>query len=360
MKAMVLAAGVGRRMLPLTLSTPKPALPVLGRPFVVQTLYWLARHGVEDAVINLHHMPERIRRILGPGTSPDLPRVHFSEEPTLLGTAGGLRRAAPLLAGAGPIVVANSDFLSDIDLGALLDAHLASDCLVTLVLAPWRPGYTVVLRDARGRITSLAGTPSPGPASPGREWLFTGCHIIDEQVLDLIPDGAPSCIVRDVYRALADERRLNSFVHTGFWWEFGSPEQYLAGCLRLLAEPPERLREICADHDPLRQLGEAIAAIGAGASADTGTRFIGRAALGYGSYVSEGSRVEDSVIMPEAWLGPGCRLRRAVIGLGVELPADFEGEAELVCLDPDPKAELVPPIERRAGLLVYPFSTARG
>jgi len=351
MKAMVLAAGVGRRMLPLTLSTPKPALPVLGRPFVVQTLYWLARHGVEDVVINLHHKPDRIRRILGQGTSPDLPRVHFSEEPTLLGTAGGIRRAAPLLAGAGPIVIANSDFLSDIDLGPLLDAHLASDCLATLVLAPWQPGYTVVLRDPHGHITSLAG---------GGEWLFTGCHIIDEGVLELIPDGAPSCIVRDVYRALAEERRLNSYVHRGFWWEFGSPEQYLEGCLRLLAEPPERLREICADHDPVRNLGEAVASVGAGAAADAGTRFIGHAALGYGSYVSEGSRVEDSVIMPEAWLGPRCRLRRSVIGLGVELPADFESEDELVCLDPDPRADLGPSLERRAGVLVQPFSAARG
>jgi mannose-1-phosphate guanylyltransferase len=356
MKAMVLTAGVGRRMFPLTLSQPKATLPVLGRPLVEQTLHWLGSKGVDEAVLNLFHFPDAIQRILGDGRVPGLPSVHYSHEERLLGTAGGIRQAHVLLRGDGPIVVCNSDFLSDIDLRAVVDTHLASDCPATLVLAPWRPGYSVVRRNAEERVVSLAGEPRVDLSRTDGKWLFTGCQIIDEDVLDLIPDDGPRCLVRDVYRPLAAEGRLGSHVHGGFWWEFGSPELYLDGCLRLLAQPAERLKDISSDSDPIRRLGEADAAVGPGAGWDDGVSLAGRVALGYSSYVSEGTRIEDSVVMPEAWIGPRCRLRRAVIAQGVELPAVFESEDELICADPDPSLKLPPTTRRREGVLAYSFA----
>jgi NDP-sugar pyrophosphorylase family protein len=355
---MLLTAGVGRRMRPLTLSQPKPAVPVLGRPLVVQTLHWLGTEGVTEAVLNLHHLPGGIRSILGEGKNPGLPEVHYSHEDTLLGTAGGIRKAGPRLGGDGPIVVSNSDFLSDIDLSAALDAHLASDCLATLVLAPWRPPYTVVLRDGDRRIVSLGNEPPPGSTPADGRWLFTGCHIMDEEVLDLIPGDGPSCIVRDVYRGLAARGRLGSYAHHGFWWEFGSPELYLDGCLRLLDRPREELGRISSDHDPVRRVGDATAAIGPGAIHHEDAELAGRLALGLSCYVSTGCRIEDSVVMPEAWLGPRCRLNRSIVGQGVELPAGFHSEDEMICPDPDPTRDLAPSTRREAGLLVYSFATA--
>jgi len=358
MKAMVLSAGVGRRMYPLTLSQPKPAITVLGRPLVVQILHWLAGHGVDEAVLNLHHRPDGIKQLLGDGDNPGLPTVGYRFEETILGTGGGIRNAGSALCGEGPIVVSNSDFLSDIDLASVLQAHRASECLATLVLAPRRPGYSVVLRDADGRVLSLAGKPQVDPSRADGEYLFTGCHIIDEEVIERIPATGTSCIVNDVYCPLASQGRLGSYVHQGFWWEFGSPDQYLEGCLRLLAQPKDKLNRINTEHDPIRRLSDAVAAVGPGAGFDTGVKVTGHAAIGYGSFVSEHTHIEDSVVMPEAWIGPRCRIKRSIIAQGVELPAGCQTEEELICTDPDASAELPPSTRREAGMLVHSFATA--
>ena len=120
MKAMLLAAGLGTRMLPLTLTAPKPLLPVLGRAMARQTLRRLGGFGVEQAVLNLHHMPDRVREDLGEGAEDGLPRLSYTQEPQLLGTGGGIGNAAPHLRGDGAFVVCNGDFLADIDLDAAL------------------------------------------------------------------------------------------------------------------------------------------------------------------------------------------------------------------------------------------------
>jgi len=358
MKAMLLTAGMGRRMFPLALTQPKPLIPVLGRPLVVQILHWLGFKGVDEAVLNLHHLPDGIKRILGDGVNPGLPVVHYSHEEKILGTAGGIREAREGLIGDGPIIISNADFLSDIDLEAALVAHRASGHLATLVLVPARPGYSVVLRESRGRVLSLAGEPQVDASLADGEWLFTGCHIIEEQLIDGIPREGPRCMVRDVYQPLAAEGRLGSYVHDGFWWEFGSPELYLEGCLRLLAETPERLKLISSEHDPLRKLGQAVGAVGPGAGFDDDVLFRGRVALGFSSFVSEETRIEDSVVMPEAWIGPRCRLNRVVIGQGVELPTGFCGSNLLVCLDSDPTIELPSTTRRQDGLLLHSFAPA--
>lgn len=356
MRAMLLTAGFGERMFPLTLSQPKPCIPVLGRPLVVQILHWLARRGVSDAVLNLHHLPDSIRRAVSEGAAPGLPTVSYSLEDELLGTAGGLRHAGDLLRGETPIVICNSDFLSNVNLEAAIESHLRSGMAATLVLAPKRDGYSIVCRDEEGRVISLAGRPEVDRSRVTGEHLFTGCHIIDEEVLDLIPSNGPSDIVRDVYIPLAAEGRLGSFLHDGFWWEFGSPELYLDGCLGLLARPAAELGEISVEHDTIRRIGDADVAVGPGAEFQNGTRFVGCAALGFSAHVTDGAHIEDSVVMPEAWIGPGCRLKHAVIGAGVELPAGMECESELVCIDSDPGMSLPRSTRRRGGMLVYSFS----
>ncbi len=122
MKAMILAAGLGERMWPLTEGRAKPSLPLLNRPIIAFTLEHLARNGVKEAVINLHYQPESIRGIVGDGRKLGL-KVHYSEEPIILGTAGGLKKAEPLLKDSGTFLMINSDSLSDCDLAAAAGDH---------------------------------------------------------------------------------------------------------------------------------------------------------------------------------------------------------------------------------------------
>lgn len=350
MKAMLLAAGLGERMLPLTKLLPKPAIPVLGRPLAAIVLHRLALRGISTAVVNLHHQPEVLRGILGDGSELGLSKLIYSHEDPILGTAGGLRKAATFLRGGETILVRNADFLADIDLSAVIASHLASGCMVTMVLAPHRSLYTVVEVDRDGKVLSFGGSPRAEAGRVAERCLFTGLQLLEEEALERIPPEVPSDLVRDLYRDLVLEGQVASYVHRGFWWEFGTPLDYLDGSLELLRmDPNQRLR--VATTDPTERIGEATVALGTGADFHTGVELRGGVALGFASLVAEGSRIEDSVIMPEAWVGPGSQLKRAIIGPGTEIPAGFRGEDVLICTDPDPGGSLPPQTERLGGLL---------
>src|SRR6478736_1023377 len=135
--AMLLAAGLGTRLRPLTAVRAKPAVPVNGRPLARRILTWLAGHGIRDAVVNLHHRPETVAAVVGDGSDLGL-RVRYSWEQPVLGSAGGPRHALPLLTdgAGGPFLIVNADTLSTVDLAALLARHLSSGALVTMALIP--------------------------------------------------------------------------------------------------------------------------------------------------------------------------------------------------------------------------------
>ena len=357
---MLLTAGLGERMLPLTAHAPKPALPVLGRPLVVQSLRWLRACDPDWVVLNLHHHGEQLRRMLGCGGDFGTPPLRYSPESVLLGTGGGIRRAASMLRDGladGVVIVCNGDFLSDIDLASAVAAHRRSGDVATLVLAPEREGYAAVELDADGRVLALNGHPAVDPARVARRCLFTGCHILAPELLDKIPERMPSDIVKDVYRGLAAERALGSFIHDGFWWEFGSPEQYLDGSLELVRRSWAAQRKL-TEHDPLLELDDAVAACGAGVRHHAEARFRGHVALGFATEIGREARITDTVVMPEAWVGPSVQLTRCIVGRGAELPAGFEARSALICAAAD-DVPVTPPIRREGGLLIRPIDDAR-
>ena len=239
-----------------------------------------------------------------------------------------------------------------------MESHLASGKLATLVLAPERPGYSGVQVDGAGSVLSLASSPVVEPGRVAATHLFTGCQVIDEEVLDRIPLGRPSDLVVDVYRDLAAEGELGFWLHNGFWWEFGTPELYLEGSMRLIDLPLARRIEI-ATHDPVSPLHGGRVALGAGARLHDGTRIEGRAAVGMACLVGAGSVLQDCVIMPESWIGPGSRLQRAVIGPGVEIPSRFSCRGALVCNAYPTRTSLSPAVRRVGDLLVYELTAER-
>lgn len=355
---MLLSAGLGLRMRPLTLRVPKPAIPVLGRPMAVEILNRMKEHGVGEAVINLHHLPDEVVRVVGEGKPAGLPGVHYSREETILGTGGGLGKASEMLRGEGPILVHNCDFLSDIDLQAVVEDHRASGRMATMVLTPARPGYPVVDIDGDGKVLSIAGLPDADPSQIAGSHLFTGCHVIDESLLDRIPIDRPSCVVAHLYRPLIEEGSLGSYLHTGFWWEFGTPERYLDGSLELIDLPlEERLR--VTTHDPVREINGGRAALGPGAVFYEGARVVGRAAVGLACLVGKGSEIKDSVIMPEAWVGPGSSLERVIVGPGVEIPAHSEFQNALICGKPGSGCREDSGVRQEGDLLISDFAPER-
>src|SRR5882762_1669441 len=178
MKAMILAAGYGARLWPLTADRTKPALPVLGKPLVGYVAEYLAQQGIEDAIVNLHHRPDSVRAALGDGRQFGV-RLQYVHEPVILGTSGALDNARQLLEGD-TFVVVNGKLITDLDLSAALETHRQRKALAALVLLrnPRHERFSVVeTRD--GLVSNFAGMPGPlarTEAEP-RPLMFTGIQI---------------------------------------------------------------------------------------------------------------------------------------------------------------------------------------
>lgn len=183
-KAMILAAGEGTRLKPLTLETPKVLLPVGGVPLICHTLSWLRRYGISEVAINLYHLGEKIMDFLGTGSPWDM-EIAYSIEESLLGTAGGVKRVECFF--DGNFVVVYGDVLTDLDLSAMFQLHQAGKAMATLALleVPNPVGAGVVKVSPNGRVSSFVEKPPKG-ADVGK-LVNGGVYILEREVLNHIP-----------------------------------------------------------------------------------------------------------------------------------------------------------------------------
>jgi mannose-1-phosphate guanylyltransferase len=226
--ALVLAAGLGTRLRPLTDACAKPAIPLAGEPIVRRIIRWLAAHEVRDLVVNLHYLPHTVTAVLGDGSDLGVQVRYSWEQPRILGSAGGPRAALDIL-GGGTFVIVNGDTLTDLDLGALIDdhdTHRAGGTLVTLALVPNREPekYGGVRLDADGVV---AGFVARGPAAAGSHH-FLGVQIAGAEAFRDVPAGQPASSIGGVYDALIAQRRgaIRGFVCNAAFWDIGTMADY--------------------------------------------------------------------------------------------------------------------------------------
>jgi NDP-sugar pyrophosphorylase family protein len=222
---LVLTAGLGTRLRPLTDVRAKPAIPVAGIPMIRRIASWLVAHGVDDLVLNLHHRPETITACLGDGCDLGA-RVRYSWElPAILGSAGGPRLAQSIV-GANPFFVINGDTLTDVDLPRLADAHAASGALVTLALVPNREfhRYGGVQLDAKGHVTGFVRR---GPAAEG-SYHYIGVQVVDRRVFDQLEPGTPASSIGGVYDRwmAAQPGTVRGVVSDAAFADVGTPADY--------------------------------------------------------------------------------------------------------------------------------------
>lgn len=234
MKAMILAAGYGERLWPLTADRTKPAIPVLGKPLVGYVAEYLAQFGVKDVMVNLHHRPDSVRRALGDGSQFGV-KLNYIHEPTILGTSGALDNARHLLEGE-TFVVINGKLITDIDLGAAFNEHRNQNALATLVLRKNvnRERFSIVEVE-EGLVRRFAGMPSSSPPTGAVPLMFTGIQILESRIFDYIPRGGFSHSTVDVYpQAIARGERIVGHVAEGSWYELSTLQRYLDISLALL------------------------------------------------------------------------------------------------------------------------------
>lgn len=304
MRAMILAAGLGTRLRPLTLEIPKPVVPVLGRPLCGYTIKFLHAHGAAEFLLNLHHGPETVRERVDAWAAGRFP-VSYVFEPEILGTGGGIRNAREFLR-EGTFVAANSDVIARFPLGEALSRHRETGALATLVLFPDpEKRYTPVRVREDGRIAGF-GDEAPAGAFEG---FFTGYQIIEPELLAHIPPGRQSCIVRETYAPLiARGAPVYAFFSSGSFLDFGTPADYLDGVIALLGERTDGERKDGnrvfispgAEVDPGAVVGP-DAAIEAGAAVGAGAR-VRRAIVWPGAQVAAGARVEGGILTPKRFV----------------------------------------------------------
>lgn len=301
MKAMILAAGLGTRLRPLSLEIPKPVIPVLGLPLCAHAMTFLHEHGAESFLLNLHHGPETVREKVTAWAKSRFP-VEFTHEREILGTGGGIRNAGKYLRG-GTFVTANSDAVARFPFGDALARHRTSGALATLVLFPdRRKRYTPVRVRADGRIAGFGGAAPAGTF----EGFYTGYLIAEPELIERIPRGRPSCIVRDTLVPLvAAGAPICAFMTEGTFLDFGTPEDYLRGTLALLAAHEGGKGPHSFAH-PRASIGEGAtvgpdAVVEEGATVGAGAT-VRRAILWPGAVVSPGALVENGILTPDRFV----------------------------------------------------------
>lgn len=229
MKAMILAAGFGTRLFPLTIDRTKPAIPFLGRPLIGYVAEYIARFGIKDVVVNLHHQPQSVMEALGDGTRFGVHIDYTLEQPGILGTSGALDNARELLEDDTFLIV-NGKIITDIDLSAAIKTHKREGALATMVLKPnaKREKFTEVLVN-EGGVSGFGEYPTSTNAEREEPPLmFTGIHILEPRVFDYIPRGVYSDIVPTVYKpAIQRGERIAAHVTDANWFELSTIPRYL-------------------------------------------------------------------------------------------------------------------------------------
>jgi NDP-sugar pyrophosphorylase family protein len=219
MKTMILAAGQGTRLGPLTASLPKCMIPIGGMPILEHTLIRLRCHGVAEVIINLYHQPDVIPAYFGDGSRWGM-RITYSLEQELLGTAGGVKHAASFF--DGPFLVLYGDNLSTCDLSRLARKHQEHGAMATMALY-WRDDPTSSgIGEVNAEDSIVRFVEKPRPEEVFSNWVNAGIYLLNPEVLDLIPTGQPCDFGREVFpRMLAEGRTIYGYRmqgDEGLWW----------------------------------------------------------------------------------------------------------------------------------------------
>ncbi len=325
---MILSAGLGTRLRPLTERWPKPAMPFLGQPLFRYHLAVLARAGVSAVGINTHHLPEVMAKTAEEACARLGLPLTVVHEPIIQGTGGGIRGLQAFLSDA-PFVVMNGDILFSVDLKPVVEAHVASKAAATLVLLPMPEGerYAAVETNSSHFVRRIAGI---GPGGIGLSpWHFTGVHVMSPDVFDFMSASGPEDINRDVYPRML-QRGLTVRGHVlspaeVYWSDLGTPERYL-----------RTVGDALFGHARLERFGDANPLAGAvkeGLSWRAQDVQADEARISGPAYLAPGAVLEGRVdlgaavvVGRNARLGAGCRLNRVAVMDDAVLPPDTQWE----------------------------------
>src|SRR3954451_933813 len=290
MKAMVLAAGLGTRLRPLTFEIPKPMVPVLDRPVMAHIVDLCQRQGFDELIANLHYFPDTIREYFG-----DALEYRYEEE--LLGTAGGVRNVRDFF-GDDPIVVISGDALSDIDLNKLLERHKSAGGIGTLTVkrVDDTREYGVVLHDSDGRISGFQEKPPPDEALS--DLGNCGIYCFSPEIFDYFPETEFVDWANDVFPALL-ENDVPFYIHEihEYWNDVGSLDELRSGTFDALSGEL-KIGVPASAPTPGDADVQGDVWIGENCTIGSGVKLMGPVVIGDNSSIGDGAAVRDSIVFP--------------------------------------------------------------
>jgi mannose-1-phosphate guanylyltransferase len=321
-KAIVLVGGEGTRLRPLTLTTPKPLLPIANVPFLERQLTWLGSHGVDEVVLSLGYLPDAFKEHFADDRFGDIKlRSVVEREP--LGTAGGIRFAAEGIDER--LLVCNGDVLTDLDVGALVKFHADRGAQATIALTQVSDpsAFGVVPTRADGEVVAFVEKPPRGQAPT--DWINAGTYVLEPEVIDSIPTRFTVSIERETFPRMLDRPgRLYAMQSDAYWLDIGTPGKYLEAQLDvargILGTPVA---------PGATELGSGIW-VQPGAEIDAAATVAGPAVIGAGARVSAGATVASSVLGPETVVGEGATVLRSVVLRGVTIAPGTQVTDEVV------------------------------
>jgi len=300
MKAMILAAGLGTRLLPFTLKRAKPLFPILNKPLLHLTINRIKQAGAAEIVVNAHHLRRQIKKALQNETE-----IILQEEEKILGTGGGLRLALPHL-GQDPVLVVNGDIYHSIDYREIYHSHCEARADVSLVLHDY-PRFNDVTVDEKLHVTGFNRS-NDSNAKQERVFAFTGIHVINPEVLHLIPQDTTSCII-DCYRKLLEQGgTIRAHLATNhFWTDMGTPADYLQLHADLLAQKVPLYEELVETADDAPFAGVQKASIGKDVT------LLDWVCIGQGAIIEAGATLQRTVVWDGAVVPAGSVITDAIV-----------------------------------------------
>ncbi len=323
MKAMILAAGFGTRLRPLTQTVPKPMVPVMNRPLLERTIELLRSAGIADIAVNVHHLPEQVIAHFGDGSRFGV-NLNFSREEKIMGTAGGIKGVQGFLDG-GTFLVINSDIIVDIDLNRVLEFHRAKESCLTLVVreddSPKK--YDPIEIQEDGRIVHFVGASSMNVPDETRRVMFTGIQIMEPEIFSRIPEGKFCGTTEDVFPEMIGEGLpVFGYLHKDYWIDMGNREQYLQVHKDALDEKIRLKSDLIKNPEGLSIVPPVM--IGKDCYIESNAQIGPNVVLGNGCRVESHAVVENSVLWEGVTVGPDCTVRRSILGNGVHLAEKTE------------------------------------
>ena len=317
MKALILAAGFGTRLKPLTNELPKPLFPILNLPILEHTLHFLSSQGIKEIAINLHHRPEKIIAYFGDGKGFGV-NLHYSKEEEILGTAGGIKKLQSYFQDETFLVI-NSDVFTDINLNDVLNFHKKKKSKLTLVVRQDAniEKYKPIQRVEEGRIVHFLGKGIKNSESV-TQVMFTGIQIMEPDIFSRIPEDKFCGTTEDVFPGMIqDDLLIYGFLHDGYWIDMGTRETYIQAQADAL--DGKLSLKISSSRNSEGPLVVPPVHIGKNCEISQDAQVGPYVVMGDGCRVRSGAVVENSILWTRATVGNNSSVQNSIVGEGVSI-----------------------------------------